>query len=662
MSTAFTQATAVPIDGALPSQNTTTNGMALISNGTSAGWNTVLSMIGGGSGQTPGSTVANAVLPAQTGNSGRFLTTDGAGNLTWGTPNTTTGVSSIVINGTSYTGAVTITNVPSATTAAGLSTTLPISSGGTGATSAAGALTALGAAAVNHTHNYAPVDSPAFTGNPTAPTPAAGDNDTSIATTAFVKTSINTAITQITPAVSQLTDSGGPSIGMLVNGRIYEARVGGTPSFGTYNSGRGEAHGAAGAMIENISEIPIPTEQSPFVKLYIGTYHAFALTQSGNLYAWGYNGYGQLGLGHNNNVYIPTITATGVSDFYFDNLHCRGNYIGYGRGIIKKTDGTIWVTGYNGYGQLGLGDTTNRNSWIHLAAAGTNPKFVGSVGGNASSTVIQKSDGTIWVTGYNAYGQLGTGDVTQRTSLTDVTSNWRANANMVITQLFGGTGYDDTTDGHWLGMLLDDGTTTQIRTCGYNGWGMIGDGTLNTRSTPYTAVSTTGSNRVREAATHGCGPGGIIYVNHANQCYAWGYNTFGQCGVGTTTNVTVPTLTLNGVSAILCSMSSIIYNYWSTLFVKKTDGTVWAAGYNGHAEIGDGSVTNRSSWVRVRFPAGVDVIEMGNTASSASGNAFVALTSTMSLYAWGYNGVHNISHPEWTPYMVPTRLNVNLGL
>jgi hypothetical protein len=34
---------------------------------------------------------------------------------------------------------------------------------------------------------YAPLASPVFTGNPTAPTPATADNDTSIATTAFVK-------------------------------------------------------------------------------------------------------------------------------------------------------------------------------------------------------------------------------------------------------------------------------------------------------------------------------------------------------------------------------------------------------------------------------------------------------------------------------------------
>ena len=37
---------------------------------------------------------------------------------------------------------------------------------------------------------YAPIGSPAFTGDPTAPTPAYGDNDTSVATTAFVQAAV----------------------------------------------------------------------------------------------------------------------------------------------------------------------------------------------------------------------------------------------------------------------------------------------------------------------------------------------------------------------------------------------------------------------------------------------------------------------------------------
>jgi hypothetical protein len=84
-------------------------------------------------------------------------------------PGTITGVTA----GTGLTG-----GGASGTVTLNLTTPVAVANGGTGAATAPLALTSLGAA---------PIASPTFTGTPAAPTPAAADSSTTLATTAFVK-------------------------------------------------------------------------------------------------------------------------------------------------------------------------------------------------------------------------------------------------------------------------------------------------------------------------------------------------------------------------------------------------------------------------------------------------------------------------------------------
>jgi alpha-tubulin suppressor-like RCC1 family protein len=71
-----------------------------------------------------------------------------------------------------------------------------------------------------------------------------------------------------------------------------------------------------------------------------------------------------------------------------------------------KTDGTLWIWGFNNLGQLGLGDSDNRSSPVQVGSL-TNWKQT-SIGSNHTSCI--KTDGTLWGWGFNVYGQLGLGD------------------------------------------------------------------------------------------------------------------------------------------------------------------------------------------------------------------------------------------------------------
>lgn len=87
MSTSF-QNKPVAVDSVMPAQSALTNGKTLVSNGSTVSWNTILGMIGTNPGQTTPASTTNAILPAQSGNTGMVLTTNGA-NATWASIPTT---------------------------------------------------------------------------------------------------------------------------------------------------------------------------------------------------------------------------------------------------------------------------------------------------------------------------------------------------------------------------------------------------------------------------------------------------------------------------------------------------------------------------------------------------------------------------------------------
>ena len=80
--------------------------------------------------------------------------------------------------------------------------------------------------------------------------------------------------------------------------------------------------------------------------------------------------------------------------------------------IATKTDGTLWSWGYNPYGQLGLGNVTYYSSPKQVGVL-TNWSSIASGGFHSLAT---KTDGTLWSWGRNIWGQLGLGNTTNYSS------------------------------------------------------------------------------------------------------------------------------------------------------------------------------------------------------------------------------------------------------
>jgi len=132
------------------------------------------------------------------------------------------------------------------------------------------------------------------------------------------------------------------------------------------------------------------------------------------MFACGSNGNGQLGLG--DTTYRNTFTAVPALP---DGKVAKQVVAGWSHTMILAEDGTVFACGNNDYGQLGLGDTTHRNTFTAVPAL-PDGKVAKQVVAGRYHTMILAEDGTVFACGGNAYGQYGLGDEENRNTFTAV--------------------------------------------------------------------------------------------------------------------------------------------------------------------------------------------------------------------------------------------------
>jgi hypothetical protein len=142
------------------------------------------------------------------------------------------------------------------------------------------------------------------------------------------------------------------------------------------------------------------------------------IKSNGTMWGWGRNTSGQLGLG---NTTSPILNPTQIgTDTNWSSAQLFSS-LNTGSTIAMKTNGTIWATGYNVQGQLGLGNNTTRNTFAQIGTSTWNQIHMSFF----SSWGI-KNDGTLWSWGSNDDGQLGLGNTTSYNSpqQVGVDNNW----------------------------------------------------------------------------------------------------------------------------------------------------------------------------------------------------------------------------------------------
>jgi gliding motility-associated-like protein len=343
----------------------------------------------------------------------------------------------------------------------------------------------------------------------------------------------------------------------------------------------------------------------------VGSYSAYSLcysnlcdSSSNQLYGWGSNVNGELGLGFTTTGTMAPVAIPGMNNLKYYST-------GYNMGAIKN-DGTGWV----------WGGGVSPSGPVQVIS---NAKFLD---GSMTQVSFVKNDGTVWTIGDNSFGCFGDGTVNSSTSTpvqmsginnaVRVANSYMTTYVLLATGEVKAVGYNVDLSGTvsmlgngssvtnetlpisvpGLSNIIDIKASTMAALAldangdvySWGAGGYTGNGTLVHDSIPkkVTILSDV-------VAISACTDGYHFLALDANKnCYAWGQNYFGQFGIDPLTYTVVPTPTLVA-SDVIDIMAGETFSY-----IVKSDGSLWASGYSNSGSIWlDLADTITSSFVRM---------------------------------------------------------------
>ena len=203
------------------------------------------------------------------------------------------------------------------------------------------------------------------------------------------------------------------------------------------------------------------------------------LMEDGDLYSWGYGVNGSLGLGNVTNY--NTVQKVSYFDKNVKSCHMSGG--NYSSVVAITNDNKMHTWGYNGYGQLGKGNTTTiYNGPAEIEVSGQIPvKALMTGSGSYGTLCVLMRSGRVYMCGHNNTGQLGNGNTTNQSTLIQVGGGLGVDTNKHVIDIFPRGTYGNNT---W--FLLENGA---MYACGQNALGIHGRGSTTANVSTPAAVS-----------------------------------------------------------------------------------------------------------------------------------------------------------------------------
>jgi len=436
---------------------------------------------------------------------------------------------------------------------------------------------------------------------------------------------------------------------------------------------------------------------STWVDVSAGYYHVIAKTGDGRIWAWGDNSYGQLGNGTTTDEYAPyEINSLAGS---VDSMKAGGFF-----NLVFKSNGTLWSWGANTYGQLGLGDNSNRYTPTQIVSPSTTWSSKFNLGRFHVGMI--DADGKFWAWGSNVYGQLGkvntTSDKYENTpQMIDSSTLWRevfCGENWtIVTKATGsvyGTGRNEYNE---LGIYNNVNQYALTRINYTEDW-VLGDAGVH-----HTMFKTT-NNELYVSGANMHGEYGVILPNYplrlqggkdfmgnegdtmqilfdGNKWYeisrslnkgfsdnryiddnpsqspgggggsgtprtgiwSWGLNHSGELGLSDTIYRSSPVQLGTGIL-----WSQVVAGEYHSLS-SRSDGTIWSWGANDRGQLGLGSTDFKSMPEQIGTDTNWEKIGVGR-------NFDFAIKTNKTLWAWGDNSYGVLGLGDMVARQTPTQV------